>query len=260
VRRIFLRAVFGFYRKRARHAGLERGRAGAISRIQRFGSSLNLNPHLHTLVLDGVYCADSAFARPSFHDASDVTQDDIEHLVRRIHSRVLRHLKQQGLLSDDGILSTPLDENQESMLPLFQAASIRGQALYGPESTASVERIFNLVPQNQRFRPPALCAEFDGFSLHAATRIDAHARATLERLCRYIGRPPFSGQSLTLDSTGQILFKLRRAWRDGTTQLRFDPLTFLSRLAAALVRYSLHPGARRGHLESQAFTAGILRE
>jgi hypothetical protein len=37
VRRIFLRAVFGFYRKAARQEGLERGRAGAISRIQRFG-------------------------------------------------------------------------------------------------------------------------------------------------------------------------------------------------------------------------------
>jgi hypothetical protein len=184
------------------------------------------------LVLDGVYSADSACARPSFHDARDVTQDDIEHLVRRVRSRVLRHLERQGLLSDDGILSAPQDENQESMLPLFQAASIRGQALYGPESTASVGLVFQLVIQNQRFMPPALCAESDGFSLHAATRIQADDRVTLERLCRYIGPSPFSGQSLTLESTGQILFKLRRAWQGGTTQLRFDPLTFLSRLAA----------------------------
>ena len=43
VRRIFLRTVFGFYRKQARLAGHPRGRAGAVSRIQRFGSSLNLN-------------------------------------------------------------------------------------------------------------------------------------------------------------------------------------------------------------------------
>jgi len=240
VRRIFLRAVFGFYRKQARQAGLHRGRTGAVSRIQLFGSALNLNPHLHTLLLDGVYCAASPFSAPIFHNANDVTQDDVERLVRTIHSRVLRHLEQQGFLSDDGILSTPQDELQGSLLPLFQAASIRGQALPSSESPASVEKVFHLVPQNQRFRPPSLCAEFDGFSLHAATRIPATDRITLERLCRYIGRPPFSGESLTLDSTGRILFKLRRAWRDGTTQLRFDPLTFLSRLAALVPPPKFH--------------------
>ena len=93
VRRIFLRTVFGFYRKQARLSGLQLAHTGAVSRIQRFGSSLNLNPHLHTLVLDGVYCTKSAFSQPVFHDASDVTQDDVERLVRAIHSSVQRHLK-----------------------------------------------------------------------------------------------------------------------------------------------------------------------
>jgi hypothetical protein len=76
--------------------------------------------------------------------------------------------------------------------------------------------------------------------LHAATRIPAHDRATLERLCRYINRPPFSGQSLTLDHTGKILFQLRHPWRDGTTHLRFDPLTFISRLAALVPPPKFH--------------------
>ncbi|MFT5286131.1 MAG: hypothetical protein ACI8TQ_002299 [Planctomycetota bacterium] len=88
--------------------------------------------------------------------------------------------------------------------------------------------------------PPNLCADFKGFSLHAATRIPAHDRATLERLCRYINRPPFSGQSLTLDSTGKIRFQLRHPWRDGTTHLRFDPLTFISRLAALVPPPKFH--------------------
>jgi len=240
MRRIFLRAVFGFYGKRAQQAGLNRGRTGAVSRVQRFGSSLNLNPHLHTLVIDGVYCATSPFSPPIFHPASDITQDDIEQLVRKIHSRVLRHLERQGFLVDDGTISNPHDEFQDSLLPLFQAASVRGQSFQGPDTAADVERVFHLVPPAQRFRPPNLCAEFDGFSLHAATRIPAHDRKTLEHLCRYVGRPPFSGQSLTLDSRGQILFKLRRAWRDGTTQLRFDPLTFLSRLAALVPPPKFH--------------------
>ncbi len=42
VRRVFLRAVFGFYRRRAGEAGIAAGRTGAVNRIQRYGSSLNL--------------------------------------------------------------------------------------------------------------------------------------------------------------------------------------------------------------------------
>jgi hypothetical protein len=34
----------------------------------------------------------------------------------------------------------------------------------------------------------ALCAEVDGFSLHAAVRIEAHERKRLERLCRQSAR------------------------------------------------------------------------
>lgn len=43
VRRIFLRAVFGFYQGRAASDGIQGGRTGAVNRIQRFGSSLNLD-------------------------------------------------------------------------------------------------------------------------------------------------------------------------------------------------------------------------
>ena len=34
-----------------------------------------------------------------------------------------------------------------------------------------------------------LCADIDGFSLHAAVRCDAEDRKSLEQLCRYITRP-----------------------------------------------------------------------
>jgi len=42
VRRLFLRAVFGFYRARAAKEGIAGGRSGAVNRVQRFGSSVNL--------------------------------------------------------------------------------------------------------------------------------------------------------------------------------------------------------------------------
>ena len=35
--------------------GHDRARWGSVTFVQRFGSSLNLNPHIHVLMLDGVY-------------------------------------------------------------------------------------------------------------------------------------------------------------------------------------------------------------
>lgn len=39
----------------SRGGGRVRARGGAVVIVQRFGSALNLNVHLHTLVLDGVF-------------------------------------------------------------------------------------------------------------------------------------------------------------------------------------------------------------
>lgn len=60
------------YRKIAsqliRQAGLTRAAAhsGAVTLIQRFGSALTLNVHLHMLILDGVYVVSTSDARPFF--------------------------------------------------------------------------------------------------------------------------------------------------------------------------------------------------
>ncbi len=60
VLRAFLRAVFADQRRRARALlGIRQGQCGSVTFIQRFGSALNLAPHFHTLVLDGVYAGPS---------------------------------------------------------------------------------------------------------------------------------------------------------------------------------------------------------
>jgi hypothetical protein len=52
---VFVRAVLGFERRRARRRGVPDGRGGAVTAIQRFGSALNTNVHFHTLVAQGVF-------------------------------------------------------------------------------------------------------------------------------------------------------------------------------------------------------------
>ena len=72
------------------------GRAGAVNRIQRFGSALNLNVHFHALVLDGVYTAESPAARPVFHPAREFQDAEVVSTVRTIRTRVLRLLRRRG--------------------------------------------------------------------------------------------------------------------------------------------------------------------
>jgi hypothetical protein len=52
---VAVRAVLGFMRRRARRDGIADGRSGAVAIVQRFGGALNLNVHVHALVLDGVF-------------------------------------------------------------------------------------------------------------------------------------------------------------------------------------------------------------
>ncbi len=49
------------------------------------------------------------------------------------------------------------------------------------------------MPREAAPRQP-LCADINGFSLHAAVRIEAQDRKRLEQLCRYITRPALSDE------------------------------------------------------------------
>ena len=62
VRRIVMRALFGFYRDRAKRKGLLPGPTGAIVATQLFATALNVNPHFHVLCFDGVFSSDDALS------------------------------------------------------------------------------------------------------------------------------------------------------------------------------------------------------
>jgi hypothetical protein len=88
VRRILVRAVSGFYERRAAREGVGRPRAGAVVFDQRFDSALRVDLHFHGLWPDGVFaCAPEGAGR--FHDAGRVTDGDVARIVRRVRNRVL---------------------------------------------------------------------------------------------------------------------------------------------------------------------------
>jgi hypothetical protein len=95
------------------------------------------------------------------------------------------------------------------------------------------------MPRDGDFKQP-LCADIDGFSLHAAARCGAEDRQALEQLCRYITRPALANERVQTNAAGQVVLKLKTAWRDGTTHLVMSPLEFMQRLAALVPRPRLH--------------------
>jgi hypothetical protein len=79
-------------------------------------------------------------------------------------------------------------------------------------------------------------AHLEGFDLHANVWVSGNDRVGLERLCRYVLRPPFAQERLRLRSDGRIALELKTPWHDGTRELVFEPLELLERLAAMTPR------------------------
>ena len=85
-----------------------------------------------------------------------------------------------------------------------------------------------------------LLARLAGFSLHAATVCEAHQRGRLERLCRYITRPPVATKRLSVDYQGRVVYRYKQPFRDGSTHVVLEPLDFIARLAALVPRPRLN--------------------
>ena len=88
--------------------------------------------------------------------------------------------------------------------------------------------------------PAKLCANASGFSLHAGVHCAAEDRNGIEQLCRYITRPAISNERLAINREGNVVLKLKTAWRNGTTHIVLTPMEFMQRLAALVPRPRLH--------------------
>ena len=88
--------------------------------------------------------------------------------------------------------------------------------------------------------PQPRCANAHGFSLHAGVCCAAEQRSDLEHLCRYITRPAIANERLSVNRAGQVVLKLKTAYRDGTSHLVMSPLEFMQRLAALVPRPRRH--------------------
>jgi Putative transposase len=124
----------------------------------------------------------------------------------------------------------------------LQQGSIVYRIAFGPRAESNVLTLREAMPvdTDNDYERKQLCANEQGFSLHAAVRCHANERLKLERLCRYITRPALANDLVKINGRGQVELKLKTPWRDGTTHHVMSPLEFMQRLAALVPRPRLH--------------------
>ncbi len=164
---VFLRAVFRVLRERARDEGVEGGRGGAVVVLQRFGGALNLNVHLHALVLDGVF-APAADGVPVFHRTRRLTTLDVSEVLATVEPLIARRLAARGLAADEVDAET-MDPwvDEAPILAGLAAASVQGRLGLGPRVGARPGRL-GVVTDAGAWPPPGPCqADANGFSFNA---------------------------------------------------------------------------------------------
>ena len=109
----------------------------------------------------------------------------------------------------------------------------------GPHAGRKALTLYSLPPTEENSDIPLL-ARVAGFSLHAASVCEAHQRGRLERLCRYITRPPIATKRLSVDGQGRVVYRYKQPFRDGSTHVVLEPLDFIARLAALVPRPRLN--------------------
>jgi hypothetical protein len=178
-------------------------------------------------LLDGVYAQEKDDDIPVFVPAPELKDEDVKAIVETTAQRVIGLLERRGVLDGE-----PFDKlaDESPVLAGMTAASVQGLIAIGERAGLPVRRV--LSDPADAVRTGALCYAARGFSLHAATRVEAKDRDGLERLCRYVARPPLAAGSLTRVSEELLSFKLKTPWSDGTTSILLSPLELIEKLSA----------------------------
>lgn len=237
---IVIQCIHQFYEARGHDLGIDSPKPGTISFTQRWGSALNLNPHMHVLAIDGIYHLPKGKDDPLFRNVETITDEDVADLLVNISKRVRKFLTKKGYLDTCGDvvenpLADPLFADSEA-LSLATDCSLKGKIAFGPNAGKFVTRIgrgFGFLEEIPLAKGK-LCFSIHGFSLHAKTSVNTHRRDQLEKLVEYMARGPLSNERLEITSEGNVKLELKRKFSDGTTHFLFTPEEFVEKLCALI--------------------------
>jgi Putative transposase/Transposase zinc-binding domain len=266
---IFLKTVLGFYRKKSGGAQAG-GKSGAVVSVQRTSSDLKLNPHLHAVFLDGAYKEDVAppstsssedalDAVPRFLGLGHLQTREVAEVLERAITRMLRYCKRRKLLAHDrdeaeADHADAQSEETRGHAELVASAVPCATPPAGPSFPVRSPGLLahpgaRVGSRNTDFERP-LCVGRDGFTLHAATRAGGADLAGREALLKYILRPAVAQERIMPGKDGLVRITLKRAFSDGTVAIDMDPLSLLSRHAAAVPYSRFHTVRYSGVLAS----------
>jgi hypothetical protein len=213
VLRRFIQEVFTYKRRQTHRHGVVDPTPAAVTFCQRFGSILNLHPHFHVIVPDGVFVPDAS-GRARWVPHSGPSGPDIEHLATRVAIRLGRYFEQD------------LGDGADAEVAAIGEALERPGLPAGWASQPSVQHDDRAI--------------VEGVSLHVGKPVAPDDRAGLERMIRYGARPAFAQSRLSITPSGKVSYRLRRPWYTGQTHVTLDPVAFLRRLAALIPPPRIH--------------------
>jgi hypothetical protein len=140
---LVIRAINRYYIEKAKKDGTDNPAPGSISFTQRWGSALNVDPHLHILCPDGVYFRENG--APRFHFLDPISEKEVAHLLESISQSVLRYLRKKKYIDADGkVVDLPpadkMFQDNES-IAMATEASVGGRIAFGPNAGKRVTRI-----------------------------------------------------------------------------------------------------------------------
>lgn len=156
---------------------------------QRFGGALNLNLHVHALVLDGVFARTRAGVL-TFHPARGLTALDVAEVLATVEPSIRRLLDRRGLGEgeDEGSASDAWAD-EAPVLAGLAAASVQGTVALGPHRGARLRRLGDPAEEGEAPTPDGCHARANGFDLHTGLVVPAGQRDRLERVCPRCARP-----------------------------------------------------------------------
>lgn len=199
------------------------GQAAGVLHVQRFQDGAQVNPHGHYVLSDAVFVSEGPTpGEPGTRARAVVTRAptraELQAVVDRIEHDVVRLLERRARAPD-----SPEVRRLAALLARLASAAPCAETRL-PDAAAG---------QAPRRAPAPLCVRSAlGVDLHAGVTVPARDRDALERLLRYLARPPLALARLSLRGNGNVVVSLKRPWARGTVALEYAPLAFIARLAA----------------------------
>ena len=206
-------------------------------------SCRSVHVHFHMIFLDGVYLP-AGDGPPVFRHVPAATTAQLQGLVQQIAERVGRLLEKRGLIERDMENAWLAADGSGGALDDLIGHSITYRIAVGPRAGQKLFTLQTLpasaTSEAEQQGDHRGAAQAGGFSLHAGIDIEPHQRPKLERLCRYVSRPPVAVDRTALTASGQVRYTLKTPYRDGTTHMVLEPLDFIARLAALVPPPRMH--------------------